>query len=169
MNNIKMFFYLKRNFYFLKNFVFAIFCFVLGFLVGSGMLKVKALETRNFNYNLQYDFVKNCIFTKGYGIELPAKLDELSSILKENNIKFSINLYDFDPNYCSYDKFNVQISIIEYTNSSMNVDVSSSFGVENLRGVMNFSLDTSKIKQIFSFYSSTSASYLIERIDKIID
>lgn len=161
--------YIYKIIHLLKDIAFWGVIFILGFMCGAKMISASASDEHIFNYNLQYDFVKNCIFTKDYGVELPAKLDELSSVLKENNIKFSINLYDFDPNYCSYDKFNVQISITEYTNSSMNVDVSSSFGVENLRGVMNFSLDTSKIKQIFSFYSSTSSSYLIERIDKIIE
>lgn len=48
---MRQFFNLKSNFYFLQKLVFAIFCFALGFLFGSGMLKVEAKIANDGQYN----------------------------------------------------------------------------------------------------------------------
>ena len=60
---MKQFFHLKTSFYFLTNVVFALFCFILGYLLGSGIIKAEAAdssfeEVNAYDYTWIYDEFK---------------------------------------------------------------------------------------------------------------
>lgn len=92
---MKQFFQLKSNFYFLQKLVFAIFCFILGFLLGSGILNAKAAESYNF------EFQTDLIAKDDYNFS--EELKEIDNRLKSMNVDYDLELtYDKTKNYYTY-------------------------------------------------------------------
>lgn len=86
---MKQFFNLKSNFYFLQKLVFAIFCFSLGFLVGSGILKAKAVDETIVEYEFSYNLI-NCD-----NYDFTDKIKELDEALERSGYNYSIGIeYD---------------------------------------------------------------------------
>lgn len=133
----------------MKNIVFAIFCFLLGFFVGSGMLKVKAASGVVVDFTYFYDSYKNIYENNNYSQYL---LPLIEALEKENK------------NYIIIRR-NSYYHLLEYSSSSTTVKFNQFSTSLNL-GSMTFSLDN-RIKT-FSFGVSnalTLANYINEHKD----
>ncbi len=92
---MKQFFQLKSSFYFLKNVVFAIFCFILGYLLGSGIIDAKAEEIKTLDLTDAFNEFKAYNYEiwnqkTGEKISYKTELDRLISNLENLNVHYII-------------------------------------------------------------------------------
>jgi len=168
---MKQFFNLKSNFYFLQKLVFAIFCFVLGFLLGSGILKAKAsdfeysfennpenfLNQNDWNFTNKLNELVNEVKKTGkfYAIVLSYN----DNIKKFNNSDLNIYLFDKIPNNIIYE--NTNIRYVYKPNESTNI----------VRWIMNgrydINLTENKINEYISLVSDVSNYRVYDSISSV--
>lgn len=112
---------LRKLMYFIKDIVFYIFIFALGFLLGSGIIKVKAEEIVDFNFSTtlvnenSYDFSE--------------KLDEIENLLKVTGKEYVIILQHGSKDLNYYSHINIYlfdvIPAVYFHRTGMSISYSS--------------------------------------------
>lgn len=145
---MKQFFNLKSNFYFLQKLVFAIFCFALGFLLGSGILKANAADNE-----IQLYYNNNLVTCDGY--DFSSKIAELDEALQNSGYNYSIglmynknsqcyfkfehiNIYNRNINYSDFKFYSSYVSLNSNLNSFQLVPwMTTNINEENLNTAIN--------------------------------
>lgn len=121
-------FNLKSMFYFLKNLVFAIFCFLAGFLIGSGLISAKALTVYNYGY-LYEKFEKNDYNFQfnDQTVNVKDDVERLNDTLKNSGMNYIVIFETGNP---SYSKFQPKLYVTEYIGNSTTFEKNSNDGSE---------------------------------------